>query len=267
MSITPHIRAPQGQVAVVYNVPTPHMHTTQAAVQVTERKVATDISVTQAFVMAVVDGRVATPQVRASTFTLDGHDFYMIRLGDNETILYDVSSQQWVDWASDPLPFWRANCAINWVGAQSIGYVNGNTDIVVGDDTWGLLYFLDPTQPYDDYPDENAASDLQQVPFNRVIMSQSLAKSREFVPCYAVFLSGDNYGITAPDFTPFVQLEISDDQGNTWSNVGVITVQPDTFDNDYRWTSLGQFGSPGRLFRITDNGILTRIDALDMNDD
>jgi hypothetical protein len=64
-----------------------------------------------------------------------------------------------------------------------------------------------------------------------------------------------------------VQLEISDDQGNTFTNVGVITVQPDTYDNDYRWTSLGQFGSPGRLFRITDNGILTRIDSLDMNDD
>ena len=267
MAVTPDIQAPQGRVSVVYNVPTLHLQAEQAAVNVTMRETAANIAVGQLFIMAVVDGRVAQPLVRASTFTLDGHDFYMLRLGDAETLLYDASTQQWVDWDGGGLPFWRANCAINWIGAQSIGYVNGNTDIVVGDDTWGLLYFLDPTQPYDDYPDAAADPSFQQVPYNRVVMAQALAKSREFVPCYAVFLSGDNYGITASDFTPFVQLEISDDQGNTFTNVGVITVEPNTYDNDYRWTSLGQFGSPGRLFRITDNGILTRIDSLDMNDE
>ena len=267
MTVTPDIQAPQGRVNVVYNFPTPHLHTEQAVVNVTMRETAANIAVGQLFVMAVVDGRVAQPLVRASTFTLDGHDFYMLRLGDTETLLYDTSTKQWVDWDGGGLPVWRANCAINWIGAKSIAYQYGNTDIVVGDDTWGLLYFLDPTQPYDDYPDAAAATSFQQVPFDRVIMAQSLAKNREFVTCYAVFLSGDNYGITALDFTPSVKLEISDDQGNTFTNVGTITVQPDTYDNDYRWTSLGQFGSPGRLFRITDNGILTRIDSLDMNDD
>lgn len=267
MAATPDIQVPQGQVNVVYNVPSVAMHASQAAVATTFRETAGEIAVGQAFILAVVDGRVAQPLVRASTFTLDGHDFYMLRLGDTETLIYDTSTQQWVDWDGAGLPFWRANCAINWIGARGISYQYGSCDIIVGDDTWGLLYFLDPTQPFDDYPDANADPSFQQVPFDRVVMAQTLAKSREFVPCYAVFLSGDNYGITATDFTPSVQLEISDDQGKSWNNVGVITVQPDTYDTDYRWTSLGQIQSPGRLFRITDNGILTRIDSLDMNDD
>nr|GAT42385.1 predicted protein [Mycena chlorophos] len=226
----------------------------------------TAVRALQSRILAIVTGRVAQPQVRTFTFTLDGHDFYCVRLGDDSTLVYDNSTQQWTEWTSDDLPFWRVNTGINWVGGQAIGVQFGNTDIVVGDDTWGVLYFLDPTQGFDDFPDNLAPESSQQVPFPRVCMAQTTVNGRNFVPCYAVFLDGDNYGLTA-NFTPYVQLETSDDQGLSWINHGVITLQPNTFDQDYRWTSLGQMQSPGRLFKITDNGILQRIDSLEMSDD
>lgn len=257
--------ASQAEALAVYNIPAKHMHSSQALMLAVVHGEA-PVRASQAVMLVVCDGRVDTPTIRAFTVTLDGHDFYCLRLGDFETLVYDTASQEWVEWGSDPFPFWRVNCGINWVGAQSIGYKYGNTDIVVGDDTWGLLYFLDPMQPYDDNPDENASTLLQQVPFSRIVMAQTTVSGRNFVPCFAVFLDGDNYGINS-DFTPFVQLETSDDQGVSWTNHGVITQQPNILDQDYRWTSLGQMQSPGRLFRITDNGILTRIDSLEMNDD
>lgn len=260
------IRVPQAALYVPINVPAVDMRAAQARGLVVEKRIPTDIRVPQAAIMVVCDGRVASPQIRAFTFTLDGHDFYVLRLGDTETIVYDTASKQWVDWDSNGLPFWRANCGINWVGANKIGFQNGNTNIVVGDDTWGLLWFLAPKQQYDDATDVLAPPAQQQQPYVRVAMAQTLINGRDFQPCYAVFLSGDNYGITA-DFVPYIQLETSDDQGRTWINHGVITAQPDLLDQDYRWTSLGQMQSPGRLFKLTDNGILTRIDSLEMNDD
>jgi len=253
-------------VMVAYNVPTPHMDATQAQIETVMHKTATEMRAAQAMLMVVCDGRVASPNVRAFTFTLDGHDFYGLRLGDKETILYDTFSKQWIDWASDPLLFWRVNCAINWVGAQKIGYQYGNTDIVCGDDTWGLLYFLNPKQAYDDFPDDKASLLQQQVPFIRIATAQATANGRDQHPCYAVFLNNDGYGLTA-NFTPYIMLETSDDQGQSWINHGVITTQPDVNDNNYQWTSLGQYGTPGRLFRVTDNGIIARLDSLEMNDD
>jgi hypothetical protein len=261
-----YVRTPQAAVMIPYNVPTPNMEAAQAAAQVVETRIPAFVRVPQAAIMVVCDGRTASPQIRSFTITLDGHNLYVLRLGDIETIVYDTSTKQWVDWDSYGLPFWRANCGINWVGANKIGFENGNTNIVIGDDVWGLLWFLAPKQQFDDSTDELNPPQLQQVPFVRVAMAQTVINGRDFQPCYAVFLSGDNYGITS-DFVPYIQLETSDDQGRSWINHGVITAQPDILDQDYRWTSLGQMQSPGRLFRLTDNGILTRLDNLEMNDD
>jgi len=246
-----------------FNVPSKNVAATQAAFSMTVRSIHS-VRATQISQFVVCKGRTQNPNIRVFTFTLHGHDFYVIRLGDTETLIYDVYSQQWIEWTSKDLPFWRANTGCNWVGAQQLAYQYGS-DVVVGDDVWGLLYFLNPEQPFDDSPDYlNAA---QQLDFERIVMGQVLANGREAFPCYVLFLSGDNYGFSANDFTPFVRLDYSDDQGQTFDSADTITAQPDTDDFDYRWYSLGQITNPGRLFRIVDNGILTRIDSLQMNDE
>lgn len=257
------IRSDQFYAMVPYNVPAKNVASAQASFSITYRAIA-PIQTTQAFTLAVVKGRIATPRIRAFTFTLDGHDFYGLRLGDMSTLLYDVSSQQWIEWTSQDAPFWRVNTAVNWIGAQALGNSYGS-DVVAGDDTWGLLYFLNPDQPYDIHPDYLNLT--QQLPYPRIAMAQATVSGRNFVPCYAIFLDTDVYGFATTDFIPSVTLETSDDQGVTFQSHGTITAQPDTDSNDYRWYSLGQMQSPGRLFRVTDNGLLTRIDAMSMNDD
>lgn len=281
MAIAAGIDAPQGQILSVdrqtaaderttqflalapYNVPSMNMRSGQAAF-ITSIRALAPIETTQLESLAVVRGRVQTPQIRVFTITLAGHDFYVIRLGDYTTLVYDVYSQQWVEWTSNSLPFWRANVGCNWIGAQKLAAQYGS-DIVIGDDTIGLLYFLDPNQPFDDHTDYLNA--VQQVDFERIIMAQITASGRTAMPCYVIFLDTDNYGLTANDFTPFVRLDYSDDQGQTFVSADTLTAQPNTNDLDYRWYSLGQVTTPGRLFRVTDNGLLARIDAMQMNDE
>lgn len=216
-------------------------------------------------IFAVIAGRIANPTVRAWTATLDGHDFYFLRLGDQFTLVYDVYSEQWVTWDSKDNGAWRPNIGTDWPGAQGLAYQYGSS-IIAGDDTFGLLWFLDPNLAWDENPDE--ARDPQQIEFERVATGQVLASGRNYMPCYAIFVDGDNYGLTATDFVPSVVLATSDDQGRNFYDHDTLTVVSDlTVNNPYSWYSLGQFNSPGRMFRITDNGLFTRIDSMSMNDD
>jgi hypothetical protein len=57
--------------------------------------------VSQATMLVAALGSVSDPHVRAWTFTLDGHDYYVLRLGNLETIIYDTLAEQWYDWGSD----------------------------------------------------------------------------------------------------------------------------------------------------------------------
>jgi len=257
------IRASQSFVRAVFNFPSAGVRGSGAYVTALT-KTSNTIQASASYVTVVCRGRIETPQLRVWTFTMDGHDFYVLRLGDFTTLVYDVYSKQWTEWTGYELPFWRANTGMNWIGGQIFAEDYGS-NVVVGDDTWGLLWFLDPELPYDEDPDEQAP--VQQVAFDRIVTGQVLASGREHLPCYAIFLDGDNYGITANDFTPGVTLEISDDQGRNFVTLDTINVTPSTTNQIYNWLSLGQIEAPGRIFRITDNGVFTRIDNIEMNDD
>ncbi len=88
---------------------------------------------------------------------------------------------------------------------------------------------------------------------------------RNFVPIYSVDLRA-SFG--QPDVVlNSVTLEYSDDQGNTY----VVADEPQiaqagNFDQEFTWLSLGQVRSPGRIFRISDNGAFARIDSMDVNE-
>lgn len=280
MALTPEIRASNGRITTlgatsnelriaqafvrtIYNIPTPTIRAAGAyitAFGATSNVVRTPT----AYFTLVVRGRIAHPEVRAWTFTLDGHDFYVLRLGDTATLVYDVYSEQWVEWDGHDLPFWRTSLGMTWIGGRALADTYGSA-VVAGDDTWGLIWFLDPNQGYDDEPNE--ALPVQQIAYERVISGQVLASGRDSIPCYALFLSGDNYALTADDFTPSITLEISDDQGRNYEVFETLLAEPDlSVENPYQWLSLGQITQPGRIFRFTDTGIFTRIDSLQMND-
>ena len=257
-------RLAQARVLTIYTYPA-NSERVSAFRGIVAVKRNSHIEISEVRTIAVVRGRVANPRVRAWTFTLDGHDFYVLRLGDAETLIYDVLTKQWTEWDSFHNGAWRPNIGTTWVGAQKLGFKYGS-NIVAGDDTFGLLWFLNPDQGYDDAPDPTYPQ--QQIPFTRVVTGQALTTGRTIIPCYALFLDGDNYGSTATDFAAAVQLDYSDDQGRTFVSAGAIAAFDTTgVANPYQWLSLGQISSPGRLFRITDNGVFQRLDSMGMNDD
>jgi hypothetical protein len=212
----------------------------------------------QAALLVVGRGRVYNPKLRAWTYTLDGHDFYVLRLGDQETLVFDLTTEQWSRFTSGDLEFWRANTGMNWLDAIGLSVEYGS-NVLVGDDTNGTLWFLDPDQGYD----ESVFSSEAVLPFPRVATGQMIAKSREYLPIFEVFLTGSN---GFPAFTGAeVTLKYSDDAGNNYVSAGALEAQAGNYNEELSWKSLGRFSYPGRLFRIEDNGALARIDGLDVN--
>lgn len=251
-----------GAISVV-RFPSLEIEASEIGAIVATNYLAPAIQISDVGAIVVTAGRPFNPTVRAWTFTLDGHDFYVLRLGDNDTLVYDTYSKQWMDWDSGDLDFWRPNTGFTWQGGQDFAFGYGSA-VVCGDDAFGLLWILDPELAYDQHPDETSAT--QEIAFDRIVMGQVPMRGREVLPCYTIFLAGDNYGLSVTDFTPGVTLEYSDDAGKTFDSAGTITVTPSTVDQEYNWYSLGQIEAPGRLFRITDNGVFARIDYMEMND-
>lgn len=250
---------------VAVNFPSPFGRVSSLNTLVASKSTVT-LRVTEAAVLAAVRGRTSNPKLRAWTFTLDGHDFYVLRLGMKGTLVYDVYSEQWVTWDAFNEIYWPTFVGFNWVGGVGILDSDGhsyNSNVLVGDDSLGLLYMLDPETPYDESFD-GPLDPIQERYFPRVIQGQVTTKGREVIPCYAAWLTTD---MGAPAYTGAgVQLEISDDAGKSYDDMGTVTVTIDNNTPEVSWYSLGQIEAPGRLFRITDDGAVARIDNMEMND-
>lgn len=216
-------------------------------------------NISQLVVRAIVRGRIDQPRVRAWTFTLDGHDFYVLRLGDIQTLVYDTYSQKWSKWTSPDTGRLRFTTGQNWSGSGPYAGSYG-TNIVVGDDTLGILYLFDAEQPYDEIP---VYGELTNKTFVRKATGQIVSRQRNPVPCYEVYLTADS-GYTIGDSTS-VTLYTSDDNGTTLANRGSLISRVEDYNQEFTWRSLGQIRYPGRLFVIEDEGALQRINGLDVN--
>lgn len=225
---------------------------------------ATTITASQAFILAACTGRVADPNVRAWTYTLDGHDFYVIRLGNDETLVYDLTTNQWSTFASGTGALWRAYNGCNWLGSDpiSVGY---GSNIIVGDDGNGSLYFLDPDGDTDD---DALEGDANPRPFERVAIGQIVTNGYDAQRCFGVTLLGSIGEQVATDTElQTVTLSYSDDSGHNYQSAGDLIVDPEDYAARLTWRSLGSIRYPGRLFKITDYGALKRLDSLDVQDE
>jgi hypothetical protein len=192
--------------------------------------------------------------LRTWTFPLDNHDFFVLRLGKHSTMVYDLSTKQWTPWASGGNEVWAVNTGFEWQG----GLGKEDTNIVVGDDTTGNLYFLDTTE----IPDQAKVDTDDDIYFDRIATAYLPARGRTVVPCFNIYLSCDMEGYGGS----VVTLEYSDDGGRTYVTAGGIVAADGQMANEYAWRSLGQISAPGRMFRITDNGVAQRLDSLEIND-
>lgn len=257
--------APDGRVSQffvrsIFNYPSEFGEVSQFFVRVFDEP-SPDARVSQLVVRTLIKGHTENPRIRAWTFTLDGHDYYVLRLGDLGTHVYDDYSEQWMDWQDFTHAYWRPNIGTVWNGASALAH-NFGSSVIAGDDTWGLLWFLDPNQPFDEHPDSTAP--VQQVYFERITMGQVPMRGRGVLPCYATWLTTD---MGDPAYTGAgVRLEISDDGGVTFDDMGYVTITAGANYPELSWESLGQIQAPGRLFKITDDGAIARIDGMEMND-
>jgi hypothetical protein len=197
-------------------------------------------------------------QIRAFAFSLDGHDFYALRLGANETLLYDLTTGAWCSWDSPGRNVWRANSGVNWVGVLGSGDAGlPATNILLGDDTFGTLWGLDPASGSDDGPFDG---DTPQT-FTRTVTGGVPIRGRPSPRCNAVYLTAS---IGDPDMTDTsIQLRYSDDNGRTYQTAGTVIVQPGVYYTELRWRSLGILKAPGRIFEFIDSGATVRIDGAD----
>ncbi len=252
------VETSQAYVLGVYSFPTPLMDVGQSFVQSIQFS-ANEIEVSQGYVQAVVRGRIENPRLKAWKFKLDSHEFYVLRLGEDKTLVFDMLTRQWSWWGSPERTTWRANIGLNWKAPGDAAFSYGS-NVVCGDDTLGLLWILNPEQGYDDFPE---VGNDTIVPFFRRATAQVISRGRAFIPVYDMYLTATP---GQPAFDPAtVSLKYSDDGGQNFVNAGNVTINPFEFNQEYAWRSLGRIQAPGRLFQIEDDGAFARIDGLDMN--
>ena len=93
------IDASQEQILAVAAFPSQHLEASQLQLESVVQPQPLILS-SQLGVYVVARGSNTDPSVRAWTFTLDGHNYYVLRLGTQETLVYDEHSQQWYTWSS-----------------------------------------------------------------------------------------------------------------------------------------------------------------------
>lgn len=251
------IRADQAKVLVLFNLPAAQLRATQSSNKVVYSG-DLNVKATQARVYVLYSGRSDSPKIKTWGFNLDAHTYYFIRLGSSrKTLVYDKYTNTWSWWCRDGLNSLDVHTGFNWrsAGALSINY---GSNVLAGDSNNGQLYIMDPMQGVDD-------NSFMSYPFERIATGQMVATDRNSIPIYDVDL---RCSLGEPALVAnTVTLEYSDDQGHSY----VVADQSRTIvEGDYgqelSWRSLGQVRSPGRLFRITDNGSFARIDNLSVNE-
>lgn len=220
------------------------------------------VRVSQVVVMAVVRGLPDWPVSRAWTYTLDGHDYYVLTTMD-ETFVCDLSVDPpaWSVYGSGDLDKWRAWVGRQWNAALPFEEAYGS-NVLAGDSATGTLYFLNPAKATDDDPDFSVDD---QRPFKRVVTGQVMIRGNDYVDCPGVLVSG-SVGELLDDTLTGVELFTSDDKGHSYTSHGTVDVQQGDYEARMDWLSLGAMSAPGRLFRVVDYGALTRVDDLEMPD-
>ena len=257
-SLTSGIRSPFASVTVVYNIPTTGVRSSEF-ISTTLTKTSNAIRVSQATVTTVARGRIDNRKVRSWAFSQDGHDYYVLRLGDTRTLVYDLSTDTWSHWSDPDTEYWRPQCGLNWLDMDNPSFTTdgATSNAICGDDNYGLLWAITPEQGYDEAPRE----DLSDAAFPRKIVGGLPQRLRETTPVGAVYLT---MNLGEPQFTGAgVTLRTSDDNGQNWTDHGTITITPGDFSQEFVWRSLGLIKAPGRIFEISDTGV-DRIDSLDM---
>lgn len=176
-------------------------------------------------------------------FNMDQHQFYVLHLGVEGTLVYDVLTSQWAQWQTQGYVQWNAEAGIMW-----------NNEVYFGSDELPTLWRMDMTSFLDE--------DFR--PIKRVVTGGIPAEARETIRSGMFVLSAIKEGTLDDEGTPYVQLSISDDGGETYKDREQIVLNG-SVAQDFSWRGLGTIKAPGRVFKITDEGGFVTIKGADQS--
>ncbi len=222
------------------------VRTSQSVMQVSTSGNAVPAVTQLAMLVAYRTGPVENLNTRAWGFSLDGHTFYVLTLGEQGTFVYDEKTGQWSQWKTAGLNTWNMEIGTTWRG-----------DIIAADQSNPTIWRLDPTSFIDDdYKSQT-----------RAVTGGLAMRQRTFIPNFSFRLTASlgepDVPGTLPVTIPTVTLSYSDNQGKTFVNAGSITLNVDEFTQELAWLSLGTMQPPQRVFRVEDTGAVARIDGAD----
>lgn len=175
-----------------------------------------------------------TRRSRAWAFDFDGHVFYVLDLGDKGALVYDVATQQWSKFETKGyMGHWDFKNGYQWRAANLT--VGGS---IVG----GGMRQIDPTTHLDE----------GWRPVDYEARGVLLGSGADYHRQYALRLVGAT-GQNVDDVSPVLRMQFSDDQGVTWSPEHKVALKADTRQR-IEFRSLGAFTTPGRIFRLYDEG-------------
>lgn len=178
---------------------------------------------------------------RSWGFNLDQHQFYVIHLGEQGTIVFDVLTSQWSQWQTEGFSTWNAEAGIEW-----------NDEVYFGGREDNTLWRMDP----DSFVDE----DFRLI--KRIVTGGIPAEARNTLRSGMFVLSATKQEVVDDESVPYVQLSISDDGGFTFKDREQIELTGSE-TQDFSWRGLGTIRAPGRVFKITDEGGFVTIKGAD----
>lgn len=182
-------------------------------------------------------------RTRAWTYTLDGHTFYVLDLGQEGTFTYDITTSSWAQFQTAGFDGWNVRAGTMW---------GENNRIVGGDTLYNHVWEVDP----DTFLDEGFRD------IEHIVTGGVMTRSRRFYSVEELRVAG-SLGMFTSEGDAVLRLRFSDDNGQTWVQMPdpELTAGSPT---EVVWRSLGSFMAPGRIFEVSDIGGMFRIDGADV---
>jgi hypothetical protein len=168
-------------------------------------------------------GKADPLKLKAWTFGMHSHSFYVLEMGDQGTAALDISTGRWTDFASYGREKWRAHTGR---GCGSL--------VIACDDETGQLWKLEDGTTDDGEP-------VVQVFTAGAPVAGRMPNASVALECAVGQADG-----------PKISLRHSDDQGRTWIDEGLKSLGAlGDYSARVRWTRLGQMKPPVRVFEWT----------------